>query len=123
MITWAKLIECIRKLEELPNGAGTEVSVTYKGTDYMIISYGKKCDIQKCSSYDPITSSYSKETIYEYNSLEELGKATDIGFSVEECWNELDGMSCEPDFDYFTFDEIYEGYKEAYESQMKKRKK
>ena len=49
MISWNMLIGYIEKLQELPNGSGTEIEFTYKGIEYGICSYRDFCDIEKCS--------------------------------------------------------------------------
>lgn len=47
MISWKTLIEYIEKLQELPNGSGSEIEFHYKGIEYGICSYKDSCDIQK----------------------------------------------------------------------------
>ena len=94
MISWKELISYIEKLQELPNGGGTEVFFCYEGTEYCIVSYKGKCDIQKCMgpTFDGETMKYPVVKPFEYKSLTELGKAKDIGFSVEECWDRIKGF-------------------------------
>ena len=112
MISWKKLIECIERLQELPNGSGSEIEFHYKGIEYCICSYKDSCDIQKGSdcSFQNGSLVYSDEKVYTYNSLSELGKATDIGFSVEECWDKFTEVCIKPDFDEGPFEEIYAVY-------------
>jgi hypothetical protein len=115
MISWKTLIEYIEKLQELPNGSGSEIEFHYKGIEYCICSYKESCDIQKGSdcSYQNGTLIYSDEKIYTYRTLSELGKAKDIGFSVEECWNEFTEVHIEPNFDNYPFEKIYASYEAA----------
>ena len=118
MISWKSLIECIEKLQELPNGSGTEIEFTYQGVEYGICSYRDFCDIQKIPEYNFNGNKYvfTEEKEYSYKTLTELGRATDIGFSVETCWNDFTGICIKPDFDEYTFDEIYESYLAACKS-------
>ena len=116
MIEWKELIKCIEKLKELPNGSGSEIEFCYQGIEYVIGSYKDSCDIQKASYVElgqdgELTC--TDETAYTYSSLEELGKAKDIGFSVEECWPAFEEVCIKPDFDDRPFDEIYNAYKEV----------
>lgn len=39
MISWKELVSCIEKLEELPNGGGSEIEFRYQGAEYGIVSY------------------------------------------------------------------------------------
>jgi len=115
MISWKTLIEYIEKLQELPNGSGTEIEFHYKGIEYGICSYKDSCDIEKISdcSYQNGTLICSDEKIYTYKTLSELGKAKDIGFSVEECWDKFTEVCIKPDFDEGSFEEIYAAYEAA----------
>ncbi len=118
MISWKQLVENIEKLEELPNGKGTEIEFSYKGVEYGIVSYGSSCDIMKCSDvyYDGIHALYSEEIAYSYSTLTELGRATDIGFSVEEAWDLFEDISVKPDFENYTLEEVLRSYVEALKS-------
>ena len=51
-----------------------------------------------------------------------MGRAKDIGFSVEECWDDFDEIIIKPDFDSFSFEDIYSLYKKAKETSGKGRK-
>ena len=112
------MVTCIQRLEELPNGGGSEIEFTYQGAEYGIVSYRDFCDLERIpdSHFDGKPIDFDENTIdsempyYTYSSLTELGKATDIGFSVEQCWPEFENVCIRPDFDYFTFEEIYESY-------------
>ena len=127
MISWNNLVTCIQKLEELPNGGGSEIEFTYQGTEYGIVSYRDFCDLERIpdSHFDGKPIDFDENTIdseepyFTYSSLTELGKATDIGFSVEQCWLEFENVCIRPDFDYFTFEEIYESYESAYKNKYK----
>ena len=109
------MIYCIEKLKELPNGAGAEIDFCYQGVEYCIVSYRGSCDIEKCSEiiFDGSDFNYSEEQIYTYKTLTELGKAKEIGFSVEECWESFEDVYIKPDFDEFPFEEIYAAYEKA----------
>ena len=115
MIAWQDLIYCIEKLEELPNGSGAEIEFCYQGVEYGIVSYRGSCDIGKFSktNFDGSTFTHSEEQTYSYRTLTELGKATDIGFSVEECWESFENVCIKPDFDELSFEDIYAAYERA----------
>jgi len=119
MIPWKTLIECIEKLQELPNGSGSEIEFHYKGIEYCICSYKDSCDIQESADWSFQNSAlvYSDEMVYTYKTLSELGKAKDIGFSVEECWDEFTEVCIKPDFDDYPFEEIYAAYETACKTQ------
>ncbi len=117
MISWNNLVTCIQKLEELPNGGGSEIEFTYHGVEYGIVSYRDFCDLERIPDpHDNENATDSEEPYYTYSSLTELGKATDIGFSVEQCWPKFEGVCIRPDFDYYTFEEIYKSYESAYKN-------
>ena len=118
MISWKDLISCIERLEELPNGGGSEIEFCYQGVEYGIVSDRGLCYIGKCPDtfFDGSTFSYSEEQEFKYKTLTELGKAMDIGFSVEECWNSFEEIYIRPDFECFTFEEIYSTYEKANKS-------
>ncbi len=118
MISWNTLVSCVQKLEELPNGGGSEIEFTYQGVEFSIVSYRGSCKLEKIpdSYFDGNAMVYSEDVCYTYSSLTELGKATDFGFSVEQCWPEFEAVCIRPDFDYFTFEEIYASYESAYKS-------
>ena len=109
------------KLEELPNGGGAEIEFRYQGAEYGIVSYCGSCEIGKCPDaiYDGNTLTYSEEQLYTYKTLTELGKARDIGFSVEECWESFEDIRTKPDFENSTFEEIYAAYEKAYKGKEK----
>lgn len=115
MISWNNLVSCIEKLEELPNGGGSEIEFTYQGVEYGIVSYRGPCELGTIpeAHFDGHTTVYSEEISYTYSSLTELGRATDFGFSVEKCWPDFEGVVIKPDFDYFTFEDIYASYEAA----------
>lgn len=119
MISWNNLVTCIQRLQELPNGGAPEIEFTYQGVEYGIVAYRDFCDLERIpDSRSDGNTTDSEEPYFSYGTLAELGKATDIGFSVEQCWPEFENVCIRPDFDYFTFEEIYESYESAY----KKRK-
>ncbi len=117
MITWNYLIQCIEKLETLPNGGGCEIEFTYDGVEYIIVSYPGDVDISKiCEIYfDGKNITYSDEEIYEFKTTRELGKANIYGFVLEEIWDTLTESDCSirPDFNGDSFDEIFEAYENA----------
>ena len=121
MISWQDLISCIEKLEELPNGGGAEIEFRYQGAEQGIVSYCSSCENGKCPDvmYDSNTLTYSEEQLYTYKTLTELGKARDIGFSVEECWESFEDIRTKPDFENSTFEEIYAAYEKAYKGKEK----
>ncbi|MCR4643826.1 MAG: hypothetical protein K5695_00250 [Oscillospiraceae bacterium] len=117
MITWENLLQCIERLETLPNGSGTEIEFTYNGVEYGIVSYRDNATISKLSEmyFDGKTLSFSDETVYEFKSLRELGKSNIFGFVLENIWNDLSEQeyAIRPDFDGFGFDEIYHNYQKS----------
>ena len=117
MITWNYLIQCIEKLETLPNGGGCEIEFTYKDVEYGIVSYPDHVDISKLPKmyYDGKNTTYSDEENHEFKNMRELGKANIYGFVLEEIWDSFTEFDCSirPDFNGFSFDEIYETYKKA----------
>ena len=108
MISWETLVGYIEKLQELPNGSGTEIEFSYNGKDYGICSYRDSCDLQDCGE-----SGCKLDVCYTYSTLSELGKARDMGFSVEESWNSFTNVVISPDFDEEPFEEIYAAYEKA----------
>ena len=106
MISWNELVKCIEKLQELPNGYGSEIEFTYRGVEYGIVCYEDYCDIAVIDN----ARDGNHEESYKYPTLRELGKAKDFGFSVEERWEEFEEVIIQPDFDFCSFEEIYESY-------------
>ncbi len=118
MITWNHLVECIEKLETLPNGGGSEIEFTYNDVDYGIVSHPNRVDISVVPKmfYDGKSTTYSNEEVHTFSSLRELGKADIYGFVLEDVWNSLNeyDYSIRPDFDGDEFDSIFEAYEKAY---------
>lgn len=121
MLSRQELINCIEKLQELPNGGGSEIEFYYRGTGYCITSFRDSCDIGKCLGpiLDEGKWTYPENPIFTYRSLDELGKAKDIGFSVEEEWKSFEDICIKPDFECFSFNEIYDAYAAAYKKNNK----
>ena len=117
MITWNRLVECIEKLETLPNGGGSEIEFTYNDVTYGIVSYPESVEIfiEPKRYYDGKTITYSNEAVHTFSSLRKLGKANIYGFVLEEIWNNLTeyDYSIRPDFDGDDFDIIFDAYKKA----------
>lgn len=65
MITWNRLVECIEKLETLPNGGGSEIEFTYNDVTYGIVSYPESVEIsiEPKRYYDGKTITYRNEYI------------------------------------------------------------
>ena len=119
MITWDHLVDCIKKLETLPNGGGSEIEFTYNEIDYYIVSHPDCVDLSVVPKrfYDGKDITYSNEKVHSFRSLEELGKADIYGFVLEDVWNSLNeyDYTIKPDFDGDDFDSIYDAYKKANE--------
>lgn len=115
--TWNYLIQCIEKLETLPNGGGCEIEFTYNDIEYGIVSYPGHVDISKTPEmyFDGKNITYSDEENHEFKTMRELGKANIYGFVIEEIWDTLNESDCSirPDFNGDFFDEIYEAYEKA----------
>lgn len=116
-ISWRELVWRIEKIQKFPYGNGTEIFFDYKGERYVICSHRESCDIQKCSDSFHLEGETDgeKEPVYTYKTLAELGEASDIGFSVKECWEDFDEIHTEPSFRSFTLDEILAAQRESYE--------
>ena len=116
MITWKHLVECIEKLETLPNGGGSEIEFTYNGEEFGIVSYPGCPDITRLpGTWNDETSADPKYQTHQFKSLRELGKANIYGFVIEEIWDSLDEYDYEvrPDFARDDFDIIFAAYKKA----------
>lgn len=115
MISWKELVSCIERLEELPNGGGPEIEFHHHGAGYGITSHRGLCDLGKFPDaiFDGNTLTYSEEQAYKYRTLNELGKARDVGFSVEENWESFEEVCIKPDFENCLFEEIYAAYEKA----------
>jgi len=118
MISWKHLIYCIKELEKLENGGGSEIEFEFKGVSYGITSYRDSCEI---SRFPDINYDYGLNKIvikreyptYTYSSLRKLGEAKDIGFSVKKEWNNIESLVCKPDFEETPLVDILDSYKKA----------
>jgi hypothetical protein len=117
MIKWDYLIQCIEKLQTLPNGSGCEIEFTYNGVEYGIVSYKDHVDFSIIPTmfFDGKKTTYSDEENYIFKSMRELGKANIYGFVLEDIWDTLprSDYSIQIDFDGEEFEYIYESYEKA----------
>lgn len=117
MITWDYLVQCVEKLQTLPNGGGSEIDFTYRGEEYGIVSYHDSAEISVIPkrTFDNKKTTYSKEEIHRFKSLRELGSANIYGFVLEEIWNCFTEEDCSirPDFNDDYFEAIFEVYEKA----------